>query len=341
MTIGVAIVGAGRWGPNLARNFHDSQRSSLLWVVDSQDERQALLREKYPSAAIGKDIAEPLADPAVDAVVIATPTVTHYALVKQALEAGKHVLVEKPITNDSAEGAELVALAKERSRVLMVGHVFLFNGAIRRIKQYLAEGELGRTHYIAMTRTNFGPIRMDVNASWDLATHDISITNYWLGAGPVRLSATGGSWINPPIQDAVFVSLVYPNDVRVHLHASWLHPRKAREIEIVGDRRMLTFNDLDTLEPIRIYDNQVTDDEVNPAFVDTYASFRASIRSGEVWVPRINTGEPLKSECEAFLDAVASSDQSCLSNGEFGVDIVRVLEAIDRSMAHDGREEIV
>lgn len=341
MSIRVAVLGAGRWGPNLARNFHDLPRSELRWVVDSQEDRRDLVRERYPDISVGADAREAFEDPEVDAVVIATPTVTHFELAKAALEAGKHVLVEKPITARSEEADALVALAKERERVLMVGHVFLFNGAIRHVKKYLAEGALGRTHYIAMTRTNFGPIRMDVNAAWDLATHDISITNYWLEATPIGVSATGGAWINESVQDAVFVTLRYPDDVLVHLHASWLHPRKARQIEIIGDRRMLTFDDLNTLEPIRIYDNQVTDDAVQPAFVDTLASFRASIRSGEVLVPNISLGEPLKAECDGFLDAVEARDLDCISGGAFGADIVRVLEAIDRSVANGGSEEKV
>ncbi len=341
MTTRVAIVGAGRWGPNLARNFHDLERSELRWVIDRDDARQALVRERYPGIQTGPSAEAAFEDPEVDAVVIATPTVTHYDLVAAALEAGKHVLVEKPITADSARGAELVALAKERGRVLMVGHVFLFNGAIRYVKRTLDAGELGRTFYIAMTRTNFGPIRMDVNASWDLATHDISITNYWLDAVPLTVSATGGSWINRPVQDAVFVTMRYPNDLLVQLHASWLHPRKARNIEIVGERRMLMFDDLNSAAPIRLCDNQVTSDTVSPAWVDTLDSFRASIHQGEVSTPEVSSGEPLKNECDAFLDAVEAGDLEPPSSGAFGVDVVRVLEAIDRSMAEGGAEQTV
>jgi predicted dehydrogenase len=337
----VAIVGAGRWGPNLARNFHELAGSELAWVVDRDEARQALVRERYPALSVGAKPQDAFDDPEVDAVVIATPTVTHYELVRAALEAGKHVLVEKPITADSSRAAELVELARERDRVLMVGHVFLFNGAIRRVKQYLVEGHLGRTYYIAMTRTNFGPIRMDVNAAWDLATHDVSITNYWLDAVPLTVSATGGSWINRPVQDAVFVTLRYPNDLLVHLHASWLHPRKARNIEVIGDRRMLIFDDLDPDQPLRLCDNQVKPETVSPAWVDTLDSFRASIHQGEVSVPKVELGEPLENECKSFLDAIGSGDTMPLSSGAFGVDVVRVLEAVDRSMAEGGKEQEV
>lgn len=341
MPTSIAIVGAGRWGPNLARNFHDLERSELAWVIDRDEARQALVRERYPELNVGAVAQDAFDDPEVDAVVIATPTVTHYELVKAALAAGKHVLVEKPITARSAEGDELVALAKENGCVLMVGHVFLFNGAIQRVKRYLADGELGRTYYIAMTRTNFGPIRMDVNASWDLATHDVSITNWWLDAVPLTVSATGGSWINRPVQDAVFVTMRYPNDVLVQLHASWLHPRKARNIEVIGDRKMLMFDDLEPEAPIRLCDNHVEPETVNPAWVDTLDSFRASIHQGEVNVPEVSLGEPLKNECVAFLDAIDEENLTPPSDGAFGVDVVRVLEAIDRSMAEGGREQEV
>jgi len=339
MPIRIGVIGAGRWGPNLARNFESLQRSQLRCVVDSDPERCAMVRKQYPDIDVYSDAEQAITNDEVDAIVVATPTVTHYDICAAALEAGKHVLVEKPLTRTSEQGQKLVEIAQKNERVLMVGHVFLFNGAIRRMKQYVAEGELGRTLYIAATRTNFGPIRMDVNAAWDLATHDISIANYLLDAMPTSVSATGGSWINAPVEDAVFVNLRYPGDVMVHLHASWLHPRKARGIEIVGDRRMLTFDDLNTLEPIRIYDNQVKDDTVSPPFIDTISEFRAAIRQGEVWVPNVTLGEPLKTECDAFLDAVTANDRGCISNGEFGVDVVRVLEAIDRSMAAGGSEE--
>jgi predicted dehydrogenase len=284
------------------------------------------------------DVAQVFSDPRVQAVVISTPTSTHYPLAKAALEAGKHVLVEKPITADARHGDELVALAEKVKRVLMVGHVFLFNPAVQRVKKYLDDGELGRLHYVSMVRTNLGPIRMDVNAAWDLASHDISIANYWLKATPVAVSATAGTWINPGIADAVFATLRYPGDVLVNLHASWLNPRKARDITVVGDKRMLTFDDMNLNEPLRVWDKQVTDARVKPAFIDTFGSFRASVREGDITIPRVAMGEPLRAECDHFVECVRDGKQP-LTNGRDGVHVVRALEAITKSISNQGREE--
>jgi predicted dehydrogenase len=334
-----AVVGAGLWGPNLIRNFHNHQTSEVAWVVDRDPERLALTRGRYPEIRVAADAAEAFADPHVDAVVIATPTVTHHQLAAAALTAGKHVLVEKPIATTLAEGEELCALAARHRRVLMVGHVFLFNLGIRRVKELLAEERLGRLFYLSMVRTNLGPIRMDVNAAWDLAAHDISIANYWLGATPVAVAAQGGCWINPGVEDAVFGTLWYPNEVMVHLHVSWLSPRKVRDITVVGERAMLTFDDMNLSEPVRLYDKGVSG-ERRPGFVDTFASFRTSIREGDIVIPRVVLGEPLRAECDHFIECVARGERP-LSDGESGVEAVRVLEAMARSIAKGGGREPV
>lgn len=339
MTV-VAVIGAGHWGPNLIRNFHDNNDSSVGWVVDMDEKRLAMVQERFPDVQVGTSIDEALADGAVDAVVVATPTVTHYEVVKAALEKGKHVLVEKPITTRTAEGEELCELAAKQGRVLMVGHVFVYNTAVQRVKQYIADGHLGRTYYISMVRTNLGPIRMDVGAHWDLAAHDISIVSYWVDAEPLSVSAMGHDWINDGNVDAVFATLRYPNDMLVNLHASWLNPSKARDITVVGDQRMLTFDDMNNLEPIRIYDKTVTDDRVSPAFVDSIASFRASVRIGEIAIPKVALGEPLKAECLEFLRCLKEGDTPT-SDGVFGTGVVRALEAMDRSIAARGREESI
>jgi predicted dehydrogenase len=336
----VAVIGAGHWGPNLIRNFHNKQTSVVLMVADRDAGRLSQVKARFPEVEVTEDAARVFASPDIDGVVIATPTSTHHALVKAALSARKHVLVEKPITTSTAEGEELCALAERVGRLLMVGHVFVYNTAVQRVRQYIEEGRLGRVYYVSMVRTNLGPIRMDVNAAWDLAAHDVSIVNYWLGANALSASAYGGVWINPGIEDAVFATLRYPNDVLVNLHASWLNPRKAREITVVGDKRMLTFDDMNLLEPIRIYDKQVTDERVRPGFVDTFASFRAGIRDGDITIPKVGTGEPLKAECDHFLECMATGRQP-VTDGRQGVAVVRALEAMARSVRGKGREEAV
>ena len=338
--IRVAVIGAGHWGPNLIRNFHDSPRSEVLWVVDRDAARLAEVRARFAGVRVSGNPADALQDDRVEAVVVSTPTITHYEIVKAALGAGKHVLVEKPIATETRHAEELCEIAQQAGRVLMVGHVFLYNLAVQEVKRYLQAGELGRVYYVSMVRTNLGPIRMDVNAAWDLASHDVAIVNYWLGSEPVSATAYGGAWLNSGIEDAVFATLRYADGVLAHLHVSWLHPRKSRDVTVVGDRRMLTFDDLSLTEPLRIYDKQVTEVRTTPAFIDTFASFRASVRDGDIIIPKITPGEPLKAECEHFLDCITSGTPP-LTGGREGVAVVRALEAIERSLRHGGREEPV
>lgn len=334
-----AVIGAGHWGPNLIRNFHNHKTSDVAWVVDRDPARLELTRGRYPEIRTSADPAAVFADPEVDAVVVATPTVTHYELALAALRAGKHVLVEKPIATRVEEAEELCQLAERGGRVLMVGHVFLFNAVIRRVKEYLDQGKLGQIFYISMVRTNLGPIRMDVNAAWDLAAHDVAIINYWLEETPTHAAAHGGSWINTGIEDAAFANLWYGNGVMANLHVSWLNPRKVRDITIVGEKGMLTFDDMNLSEPLRLYDKTVTDQR-SPGFIDTFASFRTSIREGDILIPRVPTNEPLRAECDHFLECIVNGTRP-VSDGWSAAAAVRVLSAFDRSMAGDGQKVAV
>ncbi len=335
--IRVAVVGAGHWGPNLINNLYTQPDAWVAWVADTNPDRLATVAARFPGVQTTGDALAAIRADDVDAVVVATPTSTHHELATVALEAGKHVLVEKPLA-DSAEHAEaLCELAQRTDLVLMVGHIFVYNAAARRAKEYIGKGELGRVYYISMERTNLGPIRADVNAAWDLAAHDVSLANYWLNGNPVTASAVGGAWINPGIEDAVFATLRYPADVLVHLHASWLNPRKSRAITVVGERRMLTFDDGNLSEPLRIYDKKVRNERIDVPFVDTFASFRMSVREGDIMIPRVQMTEPLKVEVNHFLECVQERSRP-LSAGAEGLAVVRTLEAIDRSIAGGGAE---
>lgn len=335
MMSGVAIVGAGHWGPHLARNFNDHLDSQLLWLIDRDESRLKAMSERFPAVALSDDIGEALDDDRVDAIAIATPTTTHYELVLEALRRGKHVLVEKPLSHSLATAKELCAVAEKEGLVLMVGHVFLFNRAIITARDYMTSGELGALRYISMTRTNLGPVRTDVNAAWDLASHDISVANYWLDSTPLKVSATGGSWLNEGLEDVVVATMRYPDDVLVHVEASWLNPRKRRLISVVGAARMLTIDDMDLTEPLRIYNKGVVDD--GSVITDTFAGFRSQIREGEVLIPHVTSGEPLKDEAESFLRRIRGADEAT-SDGWFGAEVVSVLETMDRSMAEGGVE---
>jgi predicted dehydrogenase len=338
--IRVAVIGAGQWGPNLIRNFHNKQTSEVVWIIDRDAARLDEVHARFPDAQTAGDPEQALRDPSVDAVVVATPTSTHYALAKEALERRKHVLVEKPLTTQVKQGLGLLELAARQRLILMVGHVFVYNPAIRKVKEYLDVGHLGKLYYVSMVRTNLGPIRLDVNAAWDLAAHDLSIVNYLLDSEPLSVSAIGGTWINQGIEDAVFATLRYPQGVLVNLHASWLNPRKARDITVVGERRMLTFDDMNLNEPLRIYDKQVTDACTRPTYVDSFASFRASVRKGDITVPKVPLGEPLATQCAHFLECIVSGKQPFTGAPE-GIAVVRGLEAMQRSIRARGREEQV
>lgn len=338
--IRVAIVGAGHWGPNLINNFHTSERSEVAWVVDRDEERLRIVGHRFPNMRTTGNVDDALDDPGVDAVVVATPTRTHFELARRALEAGKHVLVEKPLTDAVESSVRLCELAEREGRILLVGHIFLYNGAARQIKRRITAGDLGRIYYVSMMRTNLGPIRVDVDAAWDLAAHDISLASFWLDGWPRSVSASGGSYINSGIADVVFATLSYPDDVLVNLHASWLNPRKTRDITVVGEKQMLTFDDVNASEPIRIYDKQVIDESRHPDFVDSIETFRMSVRDGDITVPKVPASEPLRTECEHFLDCIEGREQP-LSGGREGLAVVRVLSAISRSLSEGGREIFV
>jgi predicted dehydrogenase len=335
MELEIAIVGAGHWGPNLIRNLSSNPRSNVRWVIDASDDRRAQVAQRFPGVRTGSDLTEALADDAVGAVVVATPTKTHFDIVSKALEAGRHVFVEKPLAASLEEGVALAELAERVDRRLFVGHVFLFNGAVRFVHDVIGRGDLGDLCHITMARTNLGPVRVDVNAAWDLASHDISILNQWLGALPAQVSAVGGAWLNPGVADAIFATLSYESGVIANLHVSWLNPRKGREVTVVGTQRMLVFDDLSMDEPVRIYDRGVHDAPPVADLADSFVAYRTSIRDGAITIPRVPFSEPLKAECDHFVDHVLDGGPA-VSSAKVGLDVLRVLDAIDRSVAAGG-----
>lgn len=330
--IRLGILGCGQWGQNYLRNFADLPERACLAAYTDPDARQmASVQRRFPGARPARSAAELLADPAIDAVVVATPSSTHGQLVADALDAGKHVLVEKPFVLDVAEGTDLVARARSAGLVLMVGHVYEYNPAIQRMRQLMAAGTTGETYYIESTRANLGPIRQDVNALWDLAPHDVSIMLYLLNTMPAHVSATGASFFNNGRHDVVFGSLAFPKGVVGHLRVSWLDPRKVRELTIVGSARMMVFDDLNPLEPIRIYDRGL---QQVPSY-QTFGEFQLVPRFGDIAIPRIPMVEPLRAQCEHFLDCVEGSARP-RTDGEEALRVVTVLAAMQRSLALDG-----
>lgn len=327
----IAVWGAGHWGPNLIRNFHENPDSTVTWVCDLDPQRLKLVAERYPGVKTSADWTQSLRAADVDAVVICTPASVHYQMAKAAILAGKDLLVEKPLTAVASEARELVQLAREKNVKLMVGHVFLFNPAVQYIRELLVNNGLGDLYYLYSIRTNLGPIRADVNALWDLAAHDISMLSYFLNREPVSLLARGASFINPPVEDVVFVNFRYHPGIVANLHVSWLDPKKVRQWVIVGSQKMLVFDDLNSAEPIKIFDKNVGP-TLSPAMLaDSITTFRKSIFEGQSTTPALPAKEPLREEVQAFLDWVIR-DVPQPATGEFGLSVVSLLETVQNEL---------
>jgi predicted dehydrogenase len=327
----VAVIGCGQWGANHVRVFDALPGAAVKWVVDESAERRRHIASRYAHLRVTGDCAGPLADPEVDAVVVATPASTHAAIALAALGAGKHVLCEKPLGRSAAECRDLVAAAATAGRVLMVGHVFLFNPGILRLKDLVDAGELGRLSYASAVRANPGPIRSDVNVAWDLAAHEVAIFDFLLGASAVSVSASGRSFIRPGVEDIAFITLSYPNDVAVGVTTSWLHPRKVREISLVGDRKMVTFDDL-AASPVAIHSGGAGPAR---AYYDTYGEFHLLAGEAETSIPAIPPAEPLVEQARFFLTALDKGHAGVVA-GERGLAVVLTLEAISRSIQLGG-----
>jgi predicted dehydrogenase len=334
--IRIGVIGCGHWGPNHVRNFSTLPDSQVVAVADINRERLAATQQQYDHVRTFENYHDLLALSALDAVVVATPTNTHGSMARDALLAGKHVLCEKPLCDRVTDGEALARLAEERNLVLMVGHVFLFNNGILKLKEFIASGELGRLYYITAKRTNLGPIRQDVNAVSDLASHDISILNFLLDAVPLRVSAVGQGFLQEKIEDVAFISLQYPNDILANIHVSWLDPKKIREITVVGDKKMVTWDDLALVGPVSIYDKRVINHADHHPYYDDFGQFQLLTREGDVTIPHIHMEEPLKLQSQYFLSCVRAGKIGICNTRE-GVDVVRVIEAIAESLAGQGR----
>ena len=273
-------------------------------------------------------------------MVLATPLSTHYALGMRALAAGKHLFIEKPLAATVDQGLELVRLARKNRRVLMVGHIFLFNAGIRFVKSLIASEKLGQILFMHVQRTNLGPVRQDANALWDLAAHDISIINYLLDDRPVRVTASGSRLLNRSIEDVVSASFFYGNDLCCSMLSSWIHPQKVRQITIVGEKKMVVWDDMMPRKPLRIYNTGIAGMKMKEQVEGTLAEFNFSIAEGNIKIPKIQLFEPLKEECAHFVDCVVN-DKNPLSDARMGLDVVCALSGADRSMANGSRLEAI
>ncbi len=332
-TLNIAVIGCGYWGPNLIRNFRSQPDCIVKTMCDISEERLDHMSSLYREIDTTSDVDSVFKDPDVDAVVVATPVDLHYDFAKRGLEAGKHVFVEKPMTSAAAHSKELVDLANEKNLTLMVGHTFIYSAPVRKIKEIIESGELGEIYYISSRRLNLGLFQRDINVTWDLAPHDISIILYVFGTTPKSVNCQGKAHINPGIEDVTSLCLNFEDGGFATIHSSWLDPNKVREMVFVGSKKMLVFDDNEPLEKIKIYDKRVE----APPHYDDFASFTYSYHYGDMLAPYIQQTEPLKVETAHFLDCVRNGEKS-LSSGENGHHVVQILEASSRSLEIGGAE---
>jgi predicted dehydrogenase len=329
--VGIAVVGCGYWGMNYVRIFNELVDSRVVAVCDQSAERLKEVSRRFPGVYLTTQVDDAASQPGVDAVVVCTEATTHFNVTRRLLLAGKHVLVEKPLTTIAADSEKLIDLAESNSAILMVGHTFLFNVGVRKVKEYVQE-DGGRVYYLYARRTNLGPIRRDVNALWDLAPHDIAIFNYLLDSTPQWVSAVGGKVLRNCRDDVGFISLGYPDNVLAHVHVSWADPDKAREVVVVKSDKRIVFDDLNGVEQVRVFEKGISPVEQEPL---NYGEFRFEIRDGDIISPRIEPVEPLKHQCRHFLECVRTGKRP-ISSGVEGRDVVRVLEAVNRSIESKG-----
>jgi predicted dehydrogenase len=328
----VGVVGLGYWGPNLARNFDRLDDAELAYCCDLDEANLAKARANYPGAIITNDLDRLLGDETLDAVVVATSVPTHYALGKKAIEAGKHTFIEKPIALRARDAEDLVATAAAKGVKLMVGHLLEYHPAVRKVKQLVDDGELGKVFYVYANRLNLGKVRTDENALWSLGPHDISVMNYLTGEEPVEVSARGECYLQDDVEDVVFGYIRYANGMVGHLHVSWLDPHKSRKITVVGAEKMVVFDDMESDRKVTVYDKGATTTRTK---FETYGEF-VTLHFGDIHIPKISNEEPLRVECQHFVDCILN-DETPLSDGRDALNVVRVLDAMERSLRNGGQ----
>jgi predicted dehydrogenase len=329
--IAVGVVGCGYWGPNLLRNFKILPNCRVKAMCDASEERLRHMRTLYSDVEGVREFEHLFDRINLDAVVIATPVRHHYSLAKASLLAGKHTLIEKPMASSSAECEELIEIARNNGLVLMVGHTFLYSAPVQKITEIVQAGDIGEIRYINSRRLNLGLFQKDINVAWDLAPHDISIILHVLGEKPQTVNCQGNAHVTPGVEDVTNISLCFRQKRFATIQSSWLEPRKVREMTIVGTRRMIVYDDLQTLEKIRIYDVRVE----RPPHYDTFADFHYSYHYGDSYIPHIRQEEPLKVECQHFLDCIERGLEP-LTGGDDGLELVRILEAATKSLKDRG-----
>ena len=329
--IKVGIIGYGYWGPNLVRNFNELPDATLVAVADMNSKRLALAQTRYPGIEMTTDYHELLSNPRIDAIAIATPVSTHYDLAMQALQAGKHVLVEKPIAATSQQAIELIEESDRYKLILMVDHTFIYTGAVRKIQELIASNALGNIYYYDSARVNLGLFRNDINVIWDLAVHDLSIMDFVLNSEPYAVSATGLTHVPNQPENIAYLTLFFSDCLISHVHVNWLAPVKLRRTLIGGSEKMIVYDDLEPSEKVKVYDRGIT---INND-IDNIYQVAVGYRTGDMWAPRIDLAEGLLTEVQHFVQCIEEGHQP-ISCGESGLRVVKILEAATLSMSKQG-----
>lgn len=324
----IGLVGCGYWGPNLVRNFHETPGAVMVGVADLDESRLSRIRGRYPFLRCTRKYQDLIDDPLIDAIAIAAPVQLHHPIARAALENGKHVWVEKPLAFTVAEGEELVRLARRKRRTLFVDHTFVYHGPVRALKDHLRS--LGSLRYFDSVRVNLGLFQNDINVIWDLAPHDLSILLHVIGIDPIEVQAVGAAHVNPRIENSAFMTLRFKNSFVAHFHFNWLSPVKIRQTLICGSRKMIAYNDLDPIEPVKIYDTHVKGRKLDKNMI------LVDYRAGDVYSPRIEHREALSTACADFVRAVRTGTPP-VSDGLFGLKILKILDASSRSLASKSR----
>jgi predicted dehydrogenase len=325
----VAVVGLGYWGPNLVRNLLELECAEVAAICDRQPERLAAMRRRFSGVHATESYDEILADDSIDAVAIATPVTSHHPLALAALEAGKHVFIEKPLAASATECLELIRVAGEKGLVVMPGHTFLYSPPVVAIHKLIETGALGDLYFISTSRVNLGLHQADVSVTWDLGPHDFSILHYWLGEAPSYVSALSRGFIMPSIADVAFIDLEYASGTIAHVELSWLAPSKLRRTTIVGSEKMVVYDDTST-EPVRVFDSGVVLKDP-----ETFGEYRLTYRTGDIVSPRIDAAEPLSLELRDFCESITTGSTP-RSSAALGLDVVRMIEAVDQSRELSG-----
>lgn len=331
--INIGVIGCGYWGPNLLRNFAENEAAQLRWICDLDEQRLASMSRRYPMAQTTTDYRVVVNDPAVDAVAVVTPVATHFPIAKELLRAGKHVLLEKPLAATARQAEELIELAEQNKRTLMVDHTFVYTGAVRKMKEIVSSGELGDLLYFDSVRINLGLFQRDINVLWDLAPHDLSIMDYLIERQPHAISALGSSHIERGIENIAYLVMLFPDEFIAHFHFNWLAPVKIRRTMIAGSSKMVLYDDIEPTEKVRVYDKGVT---ASRASRETDYQTLVSYRTGDVWAPKLDSTEALRYVVAEFLDSIREGRPS-LTDGYAGLRVVRLLEAAQRSMRNGGQ----